>query len=409
MSDHPPYAVAITGVGIVSTLGVGAKAVTVGLREGRSGIRLDPERKRLGFRSALTGVIDGFTPPPLSRRHRKTLTEFGLQAYAAALEAIATAGWDDGEVRNDRTALIVGNDSSALANIEPIDIVRREGSTLPVGAGLVFQALNSTVTMNLNVLLGTQGAAWTVSGACASGGHAIGQAADLIALGRQDRAIAGGVQEINWQSVASFDATNAFSTREDDPEGAVRPFDRERDGLVPSGGAAVVALEREDLARRRGATILGRIASYAFSSDGHNLAVPSGDGLRRAMAQCLELARVAPDAVDHVSAHATSTPVGDAAEATAIHQVFGSARPWVSSVKSMTGHEMWMAGAAQVVYAVLESVGGFITANRNFREQEPEAPPLRIAVETIDERPRTILCNSAGFGGTNSCILVCCD
>jgi 3-oxoacyl-[acyl-carrier-protein] synthase-1 len=254
--------------------------------------------------------------------------------------------------------------------------------------------------------LGVRGASWTIAGACASGGHAIGQAADLIALGRQDRVLCGGVQEINWESVASFDATNAFSTRHDDPARACRPFDHARDGLVPSGGAAMVALENVDQARRRGADILAVIRAYAFSSDGRGLATPSGEGLERCMRACLREAQVPADRVDYVCAHATSTPVGDAAEAGAIARVFGTARPWVSSLKGMTGHEMWMAGAAQLVYSILMARGGFIAPNVNFERPEAGAPELRIARETIDQKPRLTLCNAAGFGGTNSCLLV---
>ena len=400
------HEVAITGIGIVSCLGTGVEKAARALREGRSGIRLDPRRRKLGFRSALTGVIEDFTPPHLDRKKRKTMTDFDLQAYAAALEAIAAAGWDDEMVRSPHTGLVIGNDSATQANLEQVRITREEKTTLSIGAGLVFQSLTSTATMNLNALLGNQGASWTVAGACASGGHAIGQAADLIAWGRQERVLCGGVQEINWESVASFDATNAFSTREDDPEGASRPFDSERDGLVPSGGAAVVALERMDLARKRGANILGRVLSYAFSADGYSLSVPSGEGLRRCIQECLSLARTSPDAVDYVCAHATSTPVGDAAEARAIAEVFGSRSPWVSSLKGMTGHEMWMAGAGQVVYSVLMGRDGFIAANRNFQRQEAGVPVLRIPAQTVDARPGVILCNSAGFGGTNSCLLI---
>jgi 3-oxoacyl-[acyl-carrier-protein] synthase-1 len=400
------HKVAITGIGIVSCLGTGVEKVAEGLKQGKSGIVLDSERVDLGFRSALTGRIDDFKPPRIDRKKARTMTDFGLQAYASTLEAIQMADWDEDVVKSERTALIIGNDSAALASIKQIDITRQEKSTFPIGASTVFRSLNSTVSMNLNAILGTRGAAWTLSGACASGGHAIGQSGDLIALGRQDRAICGGVQEINWESVCSFDATNAFSILHDDPRAASRPFDAARDGLIPSGGAAMVALENYDIAVKRGARILGVVRSYAFSSDGYNLAVPSGEGLARCMKQALQLADLAPDQIDYISAHATSTPVGDAVESEAIAEVFGDARPWVSSVKSMTGHEMWMAGAAQVVSAVIMGRDGFIAPNINFSSQEEGSAHLRIATETIDQRPETVLCNSAGFGGTNSCLVI---
>lgn len=380
--------------------------VAESLRLGRSNIQVDPFRRELGFRSALTGAIDDFVPPKIERKQRNRMTDFDIQAYAAALEAIGMAGWTEEELRSENTGLILGNDTCSRANVRQADVVREEKSTVPIGGGLVFQALNSTASMNLNVLLGNKGACWTLSGACASGGHAVGQAAELIASGRQERMICGGVQEINWESVASFDATNAFSIREDRPDEASRPFDSGRDGLIPSGGVAVVLLEREDLARKRGADVWARVASYAFSSDGYRLAVPSGEGLRRCMIDCLGRARVSADKVDYLCAHGTSTPLGDAVEAQAIREVFGDDGPWVSSIKSMTGHEMWMAGAAQVVYSILMARGRFIARNKNFDRQEPNAAPIRIARETIEARLSFVLCNSAGFGGTNSCILL---
>ena len=400
------HEVAITGIGIVSCLGVGTAKVTESLRRGKSGICLDPQRQELGFRCALTGRIEGFVAPPLNQKRRRTITDFGLQAYSAALEVIEMTGWSEEEVRSPQTGLVIGNDSTTVASARQVQTVRNERTTFPLGASLVFQTLNSTVTMNLNTILGNLGATWTVSAACASGSHAVGQAGDLIATGRQDRVLCGGVQEINWESVASFDSTNAFSLRQDAPQAASRPFDAQRDGLVPSGGAAMIGLERYDLARKRGARILGRLLGYAFSSDGRNLAAPTGEGLCRCMEECLRQAQSSTEEVDHISAHATSTLVGDAREAEAIASVFGRPTPWVSSTKSMTGHEMWMAGAAQVVYALAMAEGGFIAPNINFERQEDGVAPLKIASETIDGAPRVILCNSAGFGGTNSCLLI---
>lgn len=400
------YEVAITGIGIVSVLGTGVSKVADALKNNRSGIVLDETRIDIGFRGALTGLIDDYQIPALSRKQKKTMTEFTLWAYSAAREAIEMSGLSEEEIRSRRTGLIIGNDTTTLANIEQVDITRQEKSTFNIGSTRVFQALNSTTTMNLNTLFGNRGAAWTLSGACASGGHAVGQARDLIALGRQERVICGGVQEINWESICSFDATNAFSTRHDNPEAASRPFDKDRDGLVPSGGAAIIILERLDLAQKRGANILAKIVSYGFSSDGSNLAVPSGDGLQNCMSDCLELGKTNPEEIDYVCAHGTSTPVGDAIEARAIHNIFGANGPWVSSLKSMTGHEMWMSGASQVVYSVLMNQGGFIAANKNFKAQEEGAAPIHIATEVIDTKPRKILTNSAGFGGTNSCLLI---
>jgi 3-oxoacyl-[acyl-carrier-protein] synthase-1 len=400
------YRVAIVGMGIVSSLGSDHATVTDSLRRGISGIVSDPVRIELGFRSPLTGRIKGFVKPDLKNKQLRTLTEEALQAYSAAVNAYTQAGWSGEELNSPQTGLIIGNDSTTIPVSEAIEIVKNERRTLPVGATRIFKSLNSHVTINLNTLLQTQGASWTISGACASGGHAIGQSADLIAYGRQERILCGGVQEINWQSVCSFDATEAFSVLMEDPIKASRPFDKDRDGLVPSGGAAIIALERMDLAQKRGADILGEVLGYSFSSDGYKLSAPSGEGLERCMKEVIERTGVSLEEIDYISAHATSTPIGDLKEAEAIYKVFGPDMPWVSSIKSMTGHEMWMAGAGTVIYGLLMSQGGFIAPNINFSAQEDGSPPLRIATETIDKKPRIILLNSAGFGGTNSCLII---
>ena len=397
------HKVAITGIGIVSCLGCDPETVGAALRAGRSGIVVDEERRRRGFRSPLTGVIRDFDPTRvLGKKQRKTMPDFAVQAYAAARDALAMAGLGGEEIANDRTGLIFGCDSTCIAAVEQVELLRERGETMLIGSGQVFRSMNSTVTMNLNTLLRTRGACWTLSSACSSGGHAVGQAADLIAFGRQDRVICGGAQEINWESMCSFDGLGAFSTRVDAPEAASRPFDAHRDGLVPSGGAAALVLERYDLATARGAEILGEVAGYGFSSDGEHISVPSRDGLQRAMRMALENAAMTPAEVDYLCAHATSTPAGDAAEAQNILSIFGDKSPWVSSLKSMTGHELWMSGAAQVVYTTIMARQGFIAPNINFSEPDEWSARLRIVTETIDRSPRTALCNSAGFGGTNA-------
>ena len=247
------HKVAITGIGIVSCLGTGADKVGKALREGKSGIIFDKERQALGFRSPLTGAIADFDPQSvLTKKHRKTMPDFAVWAYAAALEAIIMSGLNEAELQNEETGLVFGNDSSCIAALEQVDLLRAQGETKSIGSGHVFRCMTSSITMNLNTILRTRGACWTVSSACSSGGHAVGQAADLIMLGRQERMICGGAQEINLESMCSFDAVGAFSTRLADPPAACRPFDKERDGLVPSGGAAVLLLERYDLALKRG-------------------------------------------------------------------------------------------------------------------------------------------------------------
>jgi 3-oxoacyl-[acyl-carrier-protein] synthase-1 len=401
------HRVAITGIGIVSCLGITVEAVAESLRQGRSGIVVDEKRKELGFRSPLTGAIKGFTPhKSLSRKQMKTMPDFAVQAFTAALDALSMSGLSLDDIQNGETGLIFGCDSSCIAAIEQAAIVREQGDTMGIGSGLIFRSMTSTITMNLNTLLKTRGACWSISSACSSGGHAVGQAADLIALGRQERVICGGAQEINWESMCSFDGLSAFSTRLDEPEKASRPFDEARDGLVPGGGAAAVVLERYDLAKDRGAKILGEVLSYGFSSDGNNISVPSPTGIAAAMERSLKGAGLNPSEIDYICAHATSTPLGDAAEADCIHAVFGPHTPLVSSTKSMTGHELWMSGASQVVYSVSMALYGFIAPNINFEKPDGSSERLNIVRETINRSPRTVLCNSAGFGGTNSCLVL---
>jgi len=332
--------------------------------------------------------------------------EVAVWAHEAAMEAIAMAHLAPADLQNSRTGVVFGNDSVAAPSYQQGAMTRARGDTGGLHSGMVFQAMNSTVTLNLGSILGCQGAAWTVSGACASGGHAIGQAAELIAFDRQDCVVCGGAQEISWESMCSFDALCAFSSREDDPAAASRPFDIDRDGLVPSGGAAAVVLEERTHALQRGAPILGEVLSYGFSCDGTHIAVPSGEGLARAMADALTRAELDVSGVDYVCAHGTSTPVGDAVEARMITQLFGTNRPWVSSVKGMVGHEMWMAGASQLVYSLLATRDGFVPGNRNFVRPDESARDLRIPPQPVAARVDRILLNSAGFGGTNACLVV---
>ncbi len=401
------HRVAITGIGIVSCLGSSIEDVGNALRQGRSGVVVDEERAKRGFRSPLTGLIGGFDPRSvLSKKQVKTMPEFAVQAYAAAADAIRLSGLSPEEIQNEETGLIFGCDSSAIAAVEQVDLLRERGETKLIGSGHVFRSMTSCITMNLNTLLKTRGACWSISSACSSGGHAVGQAADLIASGRQERVVCGGAQEINWESMCSFDALGAFSIRVDDPRAASRPFDARRDGLVPGGGAAAIVLERYDLALARGAAILGEIKGYAFSSDGCHLSVPSENGLQRAMRKALSLAGMQPRDIDYICAHATSTPAGDAAEARNISAVFGPKTPWVSSLKSMTGHELWMSGASQVVYTTIMARQGFIAPNINFSEPDEDSARLNIAAEAVPRAPERVLCNSAGFGGTNACLVL---
>jgi 3-oxoacyl-[acyl-carrier-protein] synthase-1 len=269
--------------------------------------------------------------------------------------------------------------------------------------------MNSSISMNLSTLYGVQGASWTISGACASGAHAVGQAALLVSSGFLDVVLAGGVQEINPYAFGAFDAINAFSTREGDPESASRPFDRSRDGLVPSGGAAMLVVETLERARRRGARVLAHVTSYSFTCDGEHISLANGRGAFRCMELALERARLAPGEVEYVNAHATGTLQGDAAEARALVQLFGGTQAPVSSTKSLTGHECWMAGASELAYSILMMRDGFIAGTRNLSLPDEACEGLNLPRAALEQKPRTVLSNSFGFGGTNAAVVLRAD
>jgi 3-oxoacyl-[acyl-carrier-protein] synthase-1 len=396
----------ISGMAAISCLGNTLAEIEESLRSGRSGIGLDPVRAELGFRSPLTGLIQGFDANTLlDRKARKSMHESVQWQAFAALKAVEHAGLTERHLRTPRAGLIIGNDSACAPNVAIADATRRDGTTQMLGSGAIFQSMNSSPTMNLNTLLGTQGAAWTLAAACASGAHAIGQGYMLIKAGLHDVVVSGGMQEITWESMASFDALAAFSKRSDSPHQASRPFDRARDGLVPSGGAAALILESESHLRARGGNPICEVRGYGFSSDGEHLTVPSGDGARRAMRSALDIAGLGAHEVDYINAHATSTVVGDAKEAGAIREILGEETP-VSSTKSMTGHECWMSGASEVLYSALMIRGGFIAPNINFEAQEEDAPHVNVVPATLERRLRNVLVNSFGFGGTNASIVL---
>jgi 3-oxoacyl-[acyl-carrier-protein] synthase I len=399
--------VVITGIGIYSTIGKNLSEVKQSLYEGKSGIVFDQDRKNFGYRSALTGYIE---KPELKgildRRARVNMAEQGEYAYLSTIEAIKNAGIDEQYVAENNFGIIFGNDSSTPAVIKTVDIVREKKDTTYAGSGAVFQSMNSTVSMNLSVILKIKGVNFTLSGACASGSHSIGMSYLMIKHGYQDRIICGGAQEINIYCVANFDALSAFSTRESEPTKASRPFDKNRDGLVPSGGAATLILESYESAVKRGAPIIAEIFGYGFSSDGNHISVPDVDGPMRAINMALEQSGISPDSIEYVNAHATSTPLGDANEAKALDAIFGKTKPLVSSTKSMTGHEMWMAGASEVVYSLLMMQNGFIAPNINFEEPDEFSAKLNIASQRVDKNFSLFLSNSFGFGGTNSSLII---
>lgn len=399
--------VVITGIGIYGVLGKNLQEVRQSLEQGKSGIILDPVRKEMGFRSGLTGALERpQLKGILDRRMRVGMPVQGEYAYMATTEALANAKLDQDYLDNHEVGILYGNDSSAIPVVESVDILREKKDTMMIGSGYIFQSMNSTVSMNLSVIFKLRGINFTIAGACASGSHAIGLGYTMINHGYQDLIICGGAQEINPESTASFDALNAFSTRESDPQKASRPFDKERDGLVPSGGAATVILESYESAKARGATIYGEVLGYGFSSNGEHISLPNVDGPRKAMEMAIKHAEIPAKEIGYVNAHATSTVVGDANEAQAIQQAFHGSEPMVSSTKSMTGHEMWMGGASEVVYSLLMMHHGFVAPNINFKEPDEHSARLNIIASPTRASFDAFLSNSFGFGGTNSALVI---
>ncbi|HEY1166803.1 MAG TPA: beta-ketoacyl-[acyl-carrier-protein] synthase family protein [Chitinophaga sp.] len=399
--------VVITGMGIYSCIGKSLEEVKDSLYHGKSGIVVDPERKAFGYRSALTGHVQRpDLKGLLDRRARLTMPEQAEFAYMSTREALAQAGLDADYIDRTEVGILFGNDSTAKPVVESMDIIREKKDTMLVGSGSVFQTMNSTVNMNLATIFKLKGINFSVSAACASGSHAIGLGYMFIKNGMQDCVICGGAQEINMYAMGNFDGIATFSVREDDPAKASRPFDRDRDGLVPSGGAATVILESLESAQRRGATILGEVLGYGFSSNGAHISNPTVEGPVRSLQIALKDAGLAPKDIPYINAHATSTPAGDTSEAKALFEVFGASRPYISSTKSMTGHECWMAGASEIVYSMLMMQHSFIAPNINLENPDEDAAKLNIAGSTINKDFNIFLSNSFGFGGTNSSLIV---
>ena len=398
--------VVITGMGIYSCIGTSLSEVRDSLYQGKSGIVFLPERKEYGYRSALTGFVENpDLKGLLGRRERISMGQESEFAYMATLEALKNAGIDSDFLQQNEVGILYGNDSVAESVILTNDKIREKKDTTLVGSGAVFRTMNSTVTMNLSTLFQLRGVNMSISAACASGSHSVGLGYLLIQSGMQDCVICGGAQEINKYSMGSFDGLGVFSMCEGEPALASRPFDANRDGLVPSGGAATLVLESYESAMRRGATPIAEVVGYGFSSNGGHISTPNVEGPARAMARALQNAGMQAGEIDYINAHATSTPIGDANEAKAIHEIFGSHIP-VSSTKSMTGHECWMAGASEVIYSVLMMQNSFIAPNINFETPDEASAKLNIIAETVERPINAFLSNSFGFGGTNSALVI---
>ena len=397
----------ITGIGIYSCIGKNVDEVTESLRTGRSGIGIDPVRTAYGYRSPLTGIVERpVLKGVLERRARVGLAEEGEYAYVATAQAMQDAGIDEDFLRQHEIGIFYGNDSSAKAVIEAHTTCMEKKDTTLLGSGAIFQSMNSTVTMNLATIFHLKGVNMTISAACASGSHAIGLGAMFVRQGLQDVVVCGGAQEVNYLCMGSFDGLGVFSLRTDHPSAASRPFDRDRDGLVPSGGAATLIVESYEHAVSRGAHIYAEILGYGFSSNGGNISQADPAGSRRAILRAVEDAGIRLSDIDYINAHATSTPHGDACEAEALASLFAEYRTPVSSTKSMTGHECWMAGASEAVYTLLMMQHGFMAPNINFEHPDTWSEPLNIVTRASEKNLDICLSNSFGFGGTNSALII---
>ena len=399
--------VVISGIGIHSCIGKDIDAVTKSLKEGRSGIGIDPVRKEMGYRSPLTGILDSPSLKGiLSRRERVNMSEQAVYAYFSTVEALNNANIDSDFLEKNIVGMIFGNDSSARAVMESIDKIREKNDTTLLGSGSIFQSMNSTVTMNLATIFKVKGINFTISAACSSGGHSIGTAYNLIRSGMQDTIICGGAQEVNPHAFGSFDGLGVFSTYPGHPSKSSRPFDKARDGLVPSGGGATLILESLDSAIKRSAPILAEVTGYGFSSNGKHISAPDVNGQIRSMEMALKDANKHPKEIDYINAHATSTPIGDICEAEAIYSIFNKYNTPVSSTKSMTGHECWMSGASEVIYSIIMMQNSFIAPNINFDKRDDALPKINIFAQPFKKELNTIMSNSFGFGGTNSNLII---
>lgn len=396
----------ITGIGIWSCIGCSQEEVADSLRNGKTGIVISHARKAYGYQSALTGMVPtpDLSSEPLRNAQRKCLSEPSAYAYMAVKQALAQAGSTD----CSRYALIVSNDSTACANAETESIMQAHHDTRKVGGFQVFRSLNSTVSMSLSSIFGFSSLSLTLSAACAGGGHAVGIAHSLIQSGIIDAAVVVGTQEVGVQAYTAFDALCVFSRREDDPASASRPFDKLRDGLVPSGGAAALIIESgEHYAQRfsQGHTLhypMAEILGYGFSTS-PNIVSPSADSILMSMRMALgneipQLTTIFP--------HATSTRDGDAAEAQAISALTTEMQcpPLTVPLKALTGHECWMSGVSTIVYAIIQQQSGFVAPHPNLTEKDSAASSLIIPTVSQDYNHALALCNSFGFGGTNASI-----
>ncbi|TXL72305.1 beta-ketoacyl-ACP synthase I [Vineibacter terrae] len=401
--------VVVTGLGIVSSIGNNAGEVTAALKEGRSGIEFAPQYRDLGFRCQVHGTLKVDLDATVDRRLRRFMGDGAAYAWLAMKEAIADAGLGDKDISNERTGLIAGSGGPTTGAIVQAAITTREKGPKRIGPFQVPRAMSSTVSANLGTAYRIKGPTYSITSACSTSAHCIGNAAETIMLGKADRMFAGGGEELDWTLSVLFDAMGAMSSKYNDtPARASRAYDRDRDGFVISGGGGIVVLEDYELAKARGAKIYGELVGYGATGDGADMVAPSGEGAVRAMRLALDGFGGARGnrRVDYINSHGTSTPVGDITELGAIREVFGEDLPRISSTKSLTGHSQGATGAHEAIYSLLMLRDDFVAASANIENLDPGAEGFPIARQRIDEAGlETVMSNSFGFGGTNAVLV----
>jgi 3-oxoacyl-[acyl-carrier-protein] synthase I len=396
--------VVVTGLGIVSSIGNNKNEVLDSLRQGRSGIEHCQEYVDLGYRTAIHGPIHLDTEALIDRKIRRFMGDSAAFNYIAMQQAVADAGLTQEQVSNPRAGLIVGSGGASTANVvAAVDLLRQKGLR-KVGPYMVTRTMSSTNSACLATPFGIKGVNYSISSACSTSAHCIGNAAELIQMGKQDLIFAGGGEEVHWTLTLVFDAMGALSSKYNDtPTTASRTYDVTRDGFVISGGGGVLVLEELEHARARGARIYAELTGYGATSDGYDMVAPSGEGAVRCMQQALEQVQ---QPVDYINTHGTSTPIGDTRELEAIKEVFADKVPPLSSTKSLTGHALGAAGVNEAIYSLIMMENNFIAASANITQLDPAAEGLPIVRQRRDNVTlNTVLSNSFGFGGTNACLV----
>jgi 3-oxoacyl-[acyl-carrier-protein] synthase-1 len=397
--------VVITGMGIISSIGNNVEEVLESLKSGTSGIEFSEEYKELGFRSHVHGPIKIDLKAEIDRKVKRFMGDGAAYNYLAMKQAIEDSGLEESDVSNPMSGLISGSGGASTSNlIEAADTLRNKGLRR-VGPYMVPRTMCSTNSACLATPFKIKGVNYTISSACATSAHCIGNGMELIQLGKQDIVFAGGGEEVHWSQTVLFDAMGALSSKYNDtPKTASRPYDVTRDGFVISGGAGMFVLEELEHAKARGAKIYAELVGYGATSDGYDMVAPSGEGAVRCMQQAMKMV---DGKIDYINAHGTSTPVGDTKELEAVKEVFGENVPYISSTKSLTGHALGGAGVNEAIYSLLMMQNNFISASANITELDPKAEGMPIVSERLDDvELNTIMSNSFGFGGTNATLIM---